>query len=93
MARVRRCQVLVASCPASSFAGAGQQAREQVADLFWRKLAGPLAHAHHGHLYKLHLDHDVDVNDSEEDSDEIDEVFGKEHHEGDEIDLDDRDDD
>ena len=34
------------------------------------------AHAHHGHL-----DHDVDVNDQEEDSDEIDEVFGKEHHE------------
>lgn len=50
-------------------------------------------HAHHGHLYKLHLDHDVDVNDSEEDSDEIDEVFGKEHHEGDEIELDDQDDD
>jgi hypothetical protein len=50
-------------------------------------------HAHHGYLYKLHLDHDVDVNDEEEDADEVDDIFGKEHHEGDEIDLDDQDDD
>ncbi len=50
-------------------------------------------HAHHGYLYKLHLDHDVDVNDQEEDADEVDDIFGKEHHEGDEIDLDDQDDD
>ncbi len=50
-------------------------------------------HAHHGYLYKLHLDHDVDVNDQEEDADEMDDIFGKEHHEGDEIDLDDQDDD
>lgn len=49
-------------------------------------------HDHHGYLYKLHLDHDVDVDDEEEDADEFDDVFGTEHHEGDEIDLDEHDD-
>ena len=49
-------------------------------------------HAHHGHLYKLHLDHDVDIDNAEEDHDDIDEIFGTEHHDGDEIDLDEHDD-
>jgi len=49
-------------------------------------------HAHKGHLYKLHMDHDIDIDDASEDEEEIDDVFGSEHHEGDEIDLDDQDD-
>jgi hypothetical protein len=34
-------------------------------------------HDHHNHLYKLHMDHDVDVTDDEEEEDEMEEVFGK----------------
>jgi len=49
-------------------------------------------HTHHGFLYKLHLDHDVDVNDAEEDADDFDDIFGTEHHEGDDINLDEHDD-
>jgi hypothetical protein len=50
------------------------------------------AHAHKGHLYVLHLDHDVDINNSDENHDLIDDIFGASHHDGDEIDLDDYDD-
>lgn len=52
-------------------------------------------HSHKGTLYKLHLDHDVDLNNEEEDDEDGDIVhlFGKGHGDHDYIDLDDHDDD
>lgn len=50
-------------------------------------------HAHHGYLYKVDLDHGIELGDDDEQDDLVDDVFGKDKEQGEVVDMDDLDDD